>query len=435
MAPPSAPIRRINNGPTNKAKISLVHIFFVTLIAISIALSGLALHLSRQLTSSHQDGSTSVIASGEGTSAVSNALHGSRDRQNEQSTAGAVESNTNSVAKRNNNNSGKYAQDRVYCMVPFIWNEGVYHAIMQSWGRRCDVINFFTDTIVGSKLTGDKITETDEGYKPYWEYPVGTFPQNVVFINMTRAWNDCTEGEGKEKKVCRHIWEKMWRSWVFVEENHLDQAEWFCKVDYDTFFFPDNVKYYVRDYKKWDPFNEYHYFGQKIQHRNPMREPMIAGATACWSHKTLHDIAEVYRNMPKGFKGGERGKCEDRAKATEEATTSLCLKRHLDVDAEAARDDQLREYVTIEKIKNVLTWNRTEQGEWWYWKGKPEGSGQMEECCAIRPIGLHKYKLPTEILEMEAQFFGELGNKDYNRLDARTKRYVDKVRKAMGTDL
>ena len=91
---------------------------------------------------------------------------------------------------------------------------------------------------------------------------------------------------------------------------------------------------------------------------------MIVGAAACWSRHTLDAIADVYRQMPMGSKRGERGKCEDRAQATEEATTSLCLKRHLNVTAYPARDDEMREYIAVAKYKDVLTWNRTEQGEW-----------------------------------------------------------------------
>lgn len=92
-------------------------------------------------------------------------------------------------------------------MIPFIWNEEIYNVIMETWGKRCDVINFLTDSIVGGKLKGDKITEGD--YKPYWEYPAGTFPNNVKFINMTRTWHDCPVDKKGVKKVCRHIWEKM----------------------------------------------------------------------------------------------------------------------------------------------------------------------------------------------------------------------------------
>ena len=94
-------------------------------------------------------------------------------------------------------------------MVPFIWNADVYHAIMEAWGKRCDVINFLADSVVGGMLKGDKIIDTEDSYKPYWEYPVGTFPDNVIFINMTRTWNDCPVDKKGVKKVCRHIWEKM----------------------------------------------------------------------------------------------------------------------------------------------------------------------------------------------------------------------------------
>eukprot|EP00956_Cyclotella_meneghiniana_P011421 scaffold16029_cov35-Cyclotella_meneghiniana.AAC.1 len=126
---------------------------------------------------------------------------------------------------------------------------------------------------------------------------------------------------------------------------------------------------------------------------------MIVGAAACFSRKTLKDIAQVYKTMLLGSKRGERGKCEDRAEASEEVTTS---------------------------------WNRKEQGEWWFWKGEPEGAGEEEECCAHRPIGLHKYKLPSEIQRLDLEFFGSTDGETYKKLDAKTKRYVDQVRGAMG---
>ena len=113
--------------------------------------------------------------------------------------------------------------------------------------------------------------------------------------------------------------------------------------DYDTFFFPENLQYYVRDYKGWDPYNEHHYFGLTLNHRAG-RPDMIAGAAACWSHKTLKAIAEVYRNMPKGFQGRDRGRCEDRPEASEEVSTSKCLST-INVFADPMLDDQNRQYV------------------------------------------------------------------------------------------
>jgi len=356
-------------------------------------------------------------------------------------------------------NVKEYPNDRLYCMVPFIWNPQIYSAIMSTWGQRCDTIHFLTDAMVGGQLNGDHISfagdqsgnnnqgissgTADGATKPYWEYPPNTFPPNVKFINMTRSWENCnptTNRQGRtQKKVCRHIWEKMWRSWVYVEEHHATEAEWFCKVDYDTFFFPDNLKYYVRDVKQWDPLTEHHYFGHVIQHRSRKDKPMVVGASACWSRKTLGDIAQVYREMPKGSMKGERGKCEDRAHATEEVTTSQCLREHLNIEPEAARDDQLREYVTIDKYPLVLTWNRTEQGEWWYWRGKPKEAGQMENTIARRPIGIHKYKQPEEILTLWEEFYGPSGNAamekvGWQRHGEVAKKFLLEVRKAMGID-
>ena len=67
-----------------------------------------------------------------------------------------------------------------------------------------------------------------------------------------------------------------------------------------------------------------------------------------------------------GRTGGHRGGCEDRAEATEEASTSICLLELLNVSAYPARDEELQEYeyVSLDRYKNVLPWNRTEQGEW-----------------------------------------------------------------------
>mmetsp|Transcript_31211 Transcript_31211/g.75469 ORF Transcript_31211/g.75469 Transcript_31211/m.75469 type:complete len:438 (-) Transcript_31211:178-1491(-) len=428
-APPRPARRNFSANATSskrKSGSSVARAFFLTLIAIAVALSALAIHLSRQLMHS-QSSHNNNYSHPSSTLPVKKAVT--------MSVQNPVPPSNNEVIISPNDN-----KDRVYCMIPFIWNEDIYNGIMETWGKRCSVINFLTDSIVGGKLKKWEqiVDDPSSTYKPYWEYPPGTFPDNVIFVNMTRTWNDCPAEKDRRtgeqvKKVCRHIWEKMWRSWVYVEENHLDQAEWFCKVDADTFFFPENVKHFVR-HKRWDPFTEHHYFGHLIQNRKSGREPMIAGATACWSRKTLDGIADVYRQMPKGAMTGERGRCEDRAQATEEASTSLCLKTHLNVSAYPARDDQLREHITIAKYKDVLTWNRTEQGEWWYWKGKPKGAGEMENTISIRPIGLHKYKASKEIMELDQQFFGPPNNKEMMKLNPRTKTYVQKVRTAMGTD-
>lgn len=56
----------------------------------------------------------------------------------------------------------------------------------------------------------------------------------------------------------------------------------------------------------------------------------------------------------------------------------------------------------------------------------------MEECCAHRPIAFHKYKFPGQHRQLEAQFYGPDGNSDIKKMKDREKRYIEKVRKAMG---
>ena len=441
-------VRRPNNdGKTDvrrSSRISSFHVLSMTLIVLITVLSLMAIHLSQQIVM-QKHYNLNNQQKGAASRTTTSLVHQSD----------VITTKKKSEKNSNNNNNNNNKMDRVYCMIPFIWNEDMYTTIMETWGKRCDSIYFLTDSIIGSgKLKGDTIIEEEEGeevYKPYWEYPTNTFPKNVIFINMTRSWNECYDdgnsrrnnrnkkkkqqanNQPKTKKVCRHIWEKMWRSWVYVAEHHITQAEWYCKVDYDTFFFPQNLKYYVHNYKKWNPYTEYHYFGHLIQSRHA-GPPMIAGAAVCWSYKTLTDIATVYRNMPMGYTGGFRGKCEDRAHATEEASTSICLQEQLNISAYPARDENMREYIALDKYQSVLTWNRTEQGEWWYWKGKPATAGQMENTISSRPIGIHKYKATSEIRELEQHFYGPRDNKEIRKLRPHAREYVMKVRKAMGID-
>ena len=70
----------------------------------------------------------------------------------------------------------------------------------------------------------------------------------------------------------------------------------------------------------------------------------------------------------------------------------------------------------------------------WYWKGKPANIGQLEECCAVHPMATHKYKQKWQIDSLDQQFYGPAGNKELTKLNERTRRYADKVRKAMGID-
>ena len=70
----------------------------------------------------------------------------------------------------------------------------------------------------------------------------------------------------------------------------------------------------------------------------------------------------------------------------------------------------------------------------WYWRGKPEGAGEMENAIATRPIGIHKYKETRMIRELDMHFYGPRDNDEITKLNPRSRAFVDKVRKNLGID-
>jgi hypothetical protein len=54
---------------------------------------------------------------------------------------------------------------------------------------------------------------------------------------------------------------------VWVHQNALDDAEWFTKIDCDSYVLVDNVKKYLVD-KEYDP-DDAHYLGHKLYHQTP----------------------------------------------------------------------------------------------------------------------------------------------------------------------
>ena len=65
---------------------------------------------------------------------------------------------------------------------------------------------------------------------------------------------------------------------------------------------------------------------------------------------------------------------------------------------------------------------------------QPSNAGQMEDCCSPQPVGIHKYKRAEQIRALDQQFYGPPENAEVKRLRGATRRYVDRVRAAMGID-
>jgi hypothetical protein len=194
-------------------------------------------------------------------------------------------------------------KNRLYCMIPFIWTPSAfpaYHAIRSTWGKRCHIAKFFIDPVIGDNIVGF-YNMTDEAEAEKAIEANLTLPDDVVILHgMKRPWHTCTaEDNEKESKPignCRNIWEKIWRAWVFTvygtggahfnsavqNENDVYNAEWFVKVDADTYLFPENLPRFVES-KGWS-HNDHHYFGHVLNHRKKDRKvSIVAGAAVFFS--------------------------------------------------------------------------------------------------------------------------------------------------------
>jgi glycoprotein-N-acetylgalactosamine 3-beta-galactosyltransferase len=81
----------------------------------------------------------------------------------------------------------------------------------------------------------------------------------LVFISSTTNTSFPTIGldvpEGRE-----HLTGKTMQAFRYVYEHHKDDADWFMKVDDDTYVILENLRYFLRDYKSSDPIYFGHHF-------------------------------------------------------------------------------------------------------------------------------------------------------------------------------
>lgn len=271
---------------------------------------------------------------------------------------------------------------RLYCAVPFVWDPSNYNAIMLTWGLRCDVIRFFVDPTNVTNL-----------------------PRNVVELAMTRMadHDHCINNGGpRPSKFCKHVWEKVWRMWVWIYKHDSDQADWFAKVDSDTYLFPYNLKRFV--IRKSFNSNDQHYFGHKLMRSYSIPE-RIAGAAEFLSKRTLTSIGPVLTDMPSGPITGwtdatitqDRMRCVDRPGPFEEDSMSRCLKS-IGVNAEDTLEADGREGVMIFKPEAHLSMSQKDFS--WYWIGKPNITGSGADCCSHAPLALHPYS-PGQLIELD----------------------------------
>jgi len=121
---------------TKKLSGNIVRGFFLALIIVAILLAALAVNLSSQILST-KESTTSTSSIG------NNALVGNKNVADARAIRAAAKNivpivhaidKTEPLPYPNGpKTDAKYANDRVYCMIPFIWNKEIYDVIMKTW--------------------------------------------------------------------------------------------------------------------------------------------------------------------------------------------------------------------------------------------------------------------------------------------------------------
>ncbi|KAH9260252.1 hypothetical protein BASA81_001421 [Batrachochytrium salamandrivorans] len=300
---------------------------------------------------------------------------------------------------------------RIFCMVPSQPHARTkFVKILDTWGKWCDRIEFMIDPEVYAEAGKEHLLPEEK--VEIVTSSDGRYSANIVLLNklVRKKGNVCFTGgtefnkkTGQEEPVytnCRHIWEKVWRSWVYVSEHYGDKYDFYFKVDDDTFFFVPTMREVLLE-KEFKP-NEHHYFGQRVFPIGPERG-LIAGALVGFSQLTLNTIVnDAYRKMDHEYgnrKNFKHGRCVDRDGATEEVTTSLCAAQ-IGVKPEALYDETVlprRPHMLLWMPRDMLTYARRDNSSSWFYKHAPRDVGTQLDCCSDRPVGFHFMRLDADL--------------------------------------
>jgi len=262
----------------------------------------------------------------------------------------------------------KFSPTRIWCLCPTLWPLQKTHVerIAETWGRHCDKMIF----VIG---------HDDEESPPLSQ-------ENAVFwrLNITR----------KQSQGTRNIWEKVYKMWIKVYTDHLEEAEWFLKVDDDSFVAYHNLQGFLQYYNADEP----HYLGHVLLHR--WKNDNIAfNSGTCYvvSRESIRRVGPILQSMPQGH-GRCRGvgaggfgrfcQCIDRSGDEEDPTMSLCL-RQVGIYAENTLDREFRirfhpfQPQDHKKIKKENSW---------FWRYQHPNRTDEENCCHGLPVTYHNYK-------------------------------------------
>jgi glycoprotein-N-acetylgalactosamine 3-beta-galactosyltransferase len=279
------------------------------------------------------------------------------DGKNQEQVVNNLELKDLLLRKDEYDNWGKiYSPNRILCAIPFVYpqHEHRMKRIEKTWGPRCDIL-------------------------------VWTIPESTPKPNVTIGHVMTVKMKRSPDPKDRNIWEKTHLMWSKLEEKYIDKAEWFVKVDDDTYLFVDNLREYLKYYNPEVP----HYMGHTLPFRWK-RDNIVfnTGIAYVLSRNSLSRLAPVLRKMPL-WTGGYRDRCVDRDAAGEDTSIGICL-RSIGINPDNTLDEKYRQRFLPFSLGAHRSQKKVPDS--WYWRYKPKKNEDRSNCCADFLIATHGYK-------------------------------------------
>ena len=208
------------------------------------------------------------------------------------------------------------------------------------------------------------------------------------------------DGDLKDQVIAHHyapmdrhdLWNQVHRGWTRIAEMHLNDFDWFVKLDSDSFFVANNFRYWV-EHRKWDP-NTVLYFGHTMfeQSRsiNLTRAQFNAGAGYGVSRRLLQLMYPYFPTTRSSFVP-VRKRCPEWHRWGEDVKFADCLRVAFPtLLPNNTRDDLGKE--TFLPFNPTLHIGSTLPS--WYYRGKDPVITAKQQlplgCCSDRPVLWHK---------------------------------------------
>jgi hypothetical protein len=242
--------------------------------------------------------------------------------------------------------------ERVLCWLIVLQVTEVLRARVESgWGRHCDRVYYVTRE--------------------------GNIEDNVIAHHYVPLNKD--------------LWNQVHRGWTRIAEIGLQDYDWFVKLDDDSLFFADNLRFLVR-HKRWSP-DSIAYFGHTIfEQSRPVWQPRSQfnlGAGYGVSRKLLELIYPYLPNSTSSIPKEKR--CPEWIRWGEDVKFSDCLRVRFPVLV----PNNTRDEADRETFLPFTPWDHIVRSKPnWYLRGKSPHLQNLTKtatgCCSSRPILWHK---------------------------------------------